>query len=84
MVVAYNGDPTRPADPKATFDAPSAGGYKTVQVGHVVAPVRGLHDREVAVELTGPPPPALWFEAYCLDRHDAGKVHRLSWAADGK
>ena len=83
LVAVYSGDPTRPVDPKATFDAP-AGGYKTIQLGHAAAPVRGLHDREVTIELTGPPPPTVWFETYCLDRHDAGKVHRVSWTAGRK
>lgn len=77
MVVAYSGDPTKPAAPKATFDAPAMG-LSTVQLGHAIRPVRGLHEREVAIELTGPPPATLWFETYCLDRHDAGKVHRVS------
>ncbi|MFO0954820.1 MAG: S8 family serine peptidase [Isosphaeraceae bacterium] len=74
MVVAYDGDPTRPADPKATFDRPVP--RTTWQAGHAVAAVRGLHRRAVRLELTRRPA-ALWFETFCLDRHDAGKVHRV-------
>ena len=46
--------------------------------------VRGLHEREVAIELTGQPPATLWFETFCLDRHDAGKVHRVSCPVEKK
>jgi len=74
-VVAYNGHPIRPADPKATQEAPGKL-LQTRQLGHTLARVRGLRETEVAIELTDKPGSALWFETFCLDRHDAGHVHR--------
>ena len=75
LVVAYNGDPTRPADAGGTVQAP-AELLQTRQIGHAMARVRGLHDTEVTIELTEKPGKAIWFETFCLDRQDAGHVHR--------
>jgi hypothetical protein len=75
MIVAYNGDPTQPAAPEGTFAKPVA--RSTWQLGHALAPVRGLHRQPISMELTGNVPAAVWFETFCLDRHDLGKVHRL-------
>jgi len=75
-VVAYDGNPSRPADPRATQEAPGEL-LQTRQVGHTIARVRGLHEADVNVELSSRPGPALWFETFCLDRHDAGNVHRV-------
>lgn len=83
MVVAYNGDPTRPADPSGTLDAPAAG-LQVRQLGHAAVPVRGLHRSPIRIACEGPVPPVLWFETYGLDRHDQGRLHRARWpAADG-
>ena len=46
------------------------------QLGHAVTRVRGLHETEATVELTRRPEAALWSETFCLDRRDAGHVHR--------
>lgn len=74
-VVAYNGHPIRPADPDATQETPGEL-LQTRQIGHTIARVRGLHETDVAIELTEKPGSVLWFETFCLDRHDAGHVHR--------
>ena len=75
VVVAYNGDSTRPADPRATMQEPGEL-LQIRQLGHATVRVRGLREADVMVELTEKPGDALWFESFCLDRHDAGHVHR--------
>ena len=75
IVVAYNGDPGRPAEPKATMANP-ARILQTKQIGHTVFRVRGLHETTVAVALTEKPGNAVWFETFCLDRRDSGNLQR--------
>ena len=76
IVVAYNGNPRKPADPGGTVAAP-AELLQTRQIGHIVVRVRGLHETAVTIQLTQKPGDAIWFETFCLDRHDAGHVHRV-------
>ena len=75
MVVVYNGDPLKPVEPGATEQAP-AEPLQVRQIGHTVTRVRGLHQSPVRIELTETPGRAVWFETFCLDRNDAGLVHR--------
>lgn len=84
MVVAYSADPTMPADSQGTFDAPSAS-LQVTQLGHVIEPVRGLAKAKTRIQLSHQPSSPVWLETYSLDRHDAGKVHRVmvEIAADG-
>ena len=42
-VVIYNGDPTRPVDPKATMESPAAE-LQTKQIGHGILRARGLRE----------------------------------------
>ena len=58
ITVAYNGDPTRPADSGGTVQAP-AELLQTRQIGHVIARVRGLHHADVTIELTEKPGKAI-------------------------
>ena len=64
LVVVYNGDPTRPAAPRATWAQPRT--LLTRQLGHAIAPVRGLHGAAVAVTL-GEVAEKLWVQACVLD-----------------
>ena len=72
IAVAYDGDPQRPAVPEATPEKSVI--LQTRQLGHAITPVRGLHGATVDIALTEPPGEAVWLEAYCLDRGEAGKV----------
>ncbi len=74
MVVAYNGDPQKPADPKASRE--HAAELQTRQIGHTISFVRGLHRKVVSIELVAKPGGAIWFETFSLDRQDEGRVHR--------
>lgn len=74
-VVAYGGDPTRPAVPAGTLEKPATE-LQTRQLGHAITSVRGLGEQLVRVPLAAKPPLNVWFEVYCLDRHDDGRVHR--------
>lgn len=76
IVVAYNGDPIKPVDRRATMQTP-AKELQTKQIGHTVVRVRGLHEAPASIELIEKPGSAVWFETFCLDRHDVGRVHRL-------
>ncbi len=71
LVVIYNGDPTRPAAPRATWERPQT--LLTRQMGHAVVPVRGLHSAGVAVTLTDIAP-ALWVQACVLDHGGSDAV----------
>jgi len=64
LVVVYNGDPTRPAAPRATFERPQT--LLTRQLGHAIVPVRGLHHAEASIALTGVTE-RLWVQACVLD-----------------
>jgi hypothetical protein len=75
MVVAYNGNPLKPVDPRATMAQP-AEILQVRQIGHRIVRVRGLHEAAVRIALTETPAGPLWFETYCLDRDDPGHVHR--------
>ena len=75
MVVVYNGNPAKPVDPKGNMRK-SAPHLQTKQIGHTITTVRGLHESPIAIELIEKPADVLWFETFCLDRHDAGHVHR--------
>ena len=64
-------------DRRGSFEKPSES-LLTKQIGHAIARVRGLHEASISVALVEPPKgDAVWVEAFCLDRHDAGKVHRV-------
>lgn len=76
IAVVYNGDPARPVAPSATYAKPA--GRTTWQLGHSVVPVPGLHRQTITLELTRKAD-TLWFETFCLDRHDAGKAHHDRW-----
>ncbi len=70
LVVAYDGNPLQPAASQATLDSPVT--LETRQLGHVIAPVRGLHGATVGIALSGVPD-ELWVQACTLDhRGDPG------------
>lgn len=71
LVVLYDGDPEAPPDPDATMQKP-AQSLQVKQIGHAITRLRGGRSALVPVPLAGEPPEAIWCEAYCLDRHDAG------------
>ena len=50
---------------------------QTRQIGHTVVRVRGLHEIIVEIQLNHKPGDTVWFETFCLDRCDAGHVHRV-------
>jgi hypothetical protein len=75
IVIAYNGDPARPADPAGTIEKP-ARLLQTKQIGHSIVRVRGLHRTSVSIELVEKPGPAIWFDTFSLDRHDGGRLDR--------
>jgi hypothetical protein len=66
LVVVYNGNPAKPAAPRATFDEPET--LVTRQLGHAIVPVRGLSGTEVTVALDPAPEGDLWAQANVLDR----------------
>ncbi|HJN14778.1 MAG TPA: S8 family serine peptidase, partial [Armatimonadota bacterium] len=68
-VVIYNGDPTRPVDPKATMESPAAE-LQTKQIGHGILRARGLRETTTTIRLVERPGPVAWAETYCLDVHD--------------
>lgn len=72
LVVAYNGDPERAAGPRATFDRPVT--LLTRQLGHAIAPVRGLGSADVTVQLTESPGEALWVQTCILDHHGDDRI----------
>ncbi len=75
IAVVYNGNPRKPASPAATVESPGPS-LQVRQIGHVITPVRGLHETAITIELTEPPGESLWVETYSLDRHDPGHLHR--------
>jgi len=75
LVVAFDGDPTRPADPRGTLAAPAAP-LQTRQLGHTIARVRGLHETAIAIALVQPPPATVWLETCCLAPATPAPVHR--------
>lgn len=64
LVVVYNGDPTRPAAPRATWDQPQT--LLTRQLGHAIVSVRGLHGATAPVVL-GEATAPLWVQVCVLD-----------------
>lgn len=70
LAVVYNGDPTRPAAPRATMEQPRT--LLTRQLGHGIAPVRGLHGTVVAVDLAEAAE-QLWVQTTVLD-HGGGEA----------
>jgi hypothetical protein len=81
VVVAYDGDPRKPAAPKATMESPVI--LKTRQLGHAAAAVRGLHRTELDIELTTSPRKGrVWLEAYITDRHTPAGLAHTSVAVD--
>jgi hypothetical protein len=83
LVVAYDGDPTKPSDPRGSMRAPATP-LQTRQLGHAIIRVRGLHEAAVAIELEKTPGRGIWFETFCLDRRDAGRVHRARIRLQGR
>ena len=67
LVVAFNGDPRKPAVPEATKENPVI--LVTRQIGHAIVPVRGLHEATARIELTENPGDEVWIEVASLDRH---------------
>lgn len=74
MVVVYNGDPTVARHPDATLDRPGPE-LQTKQLGHAIAPVRGLHENRLTIACSGPIPETVWLETFCLDRRSKS-IHR--------
>jgi len=72
LVAIFNGDPRRPAVPKATMEKPVI--LVTRQIGHAIRAVRGLHETELSVELTERPGGDLWAQVCTLDRHGSPEV----------
>lgn len=75
LVVAYNGDPSRPADPARSIDNPAAL-LQVKQTGHAIVRVRGLRRAAFRIRVAEKPGRRAWFETFCLDRGDAGRLHR--------
>ena len=76
MVVAFNGDPRKPAAPKGTIEKPII--LVTRQLGHAIGPIRGLHETTFEIELTEAPPARLWVQVCTLDRHGSGEVETVA------
>jgi subtilisin family serine protease len=75
LVVAYNGDPQKPAAPEGTCARPVE--LRTSQIGHAMSSVRGLHSTEVRIALSELPRSGrVWLEAYSADRHGPEGVAR--------
>ncbi len=75
LLVAFNGDPLKAAAPRATMAKPQI--LITRQIGHAIAPVRGLHSTEFAIKLTEAPPKRIWLQLCTLDRHGSDQVHTV-------
>ena len=72
MLVVYNGDPRKAAAPRATMAKPRL--LLTRQLGHTIAPVRGLSSAQFTVRLTDLPQSDLWLQVCTLDRHGSDTV----------
>lgn len=72
MLVVYNGDPRKAAAPRATVEKPQL--LLTRQLGHTIAPVRGLSSAQFTVRLTDLPQSDLWLQVCTLDRHGSDRV----------
>lgn len=72
LVVAFNGNPLAPAAPEGTME--NAIILKTVQIGHAIQPVRGLHESRLTVELMQKPEKELWVQASTCDRGGSDEV----------
>ncbi|HCU34826.1 MAG TPA: hypothetical protein DGT21_05045 [Armatimonadetes bacterium] len=72
MLVAYNGDPRKAAAPRATMAKPQL--LLTRQLGHTIAPVRGLSSAQFTVGLTDLPLGDIWLQVCTLDRHGSDRV----------
>ncbi len=72
IVVAYDGDPQKPADRNASRARPAS----PLQIGHTVFAIRGFQQKEILINLVSRPKGTVWFETFTLDRNDAGHVHR--------
>ena len=72
LVAAFNGDPRRPAAPRATTKKPAI--LVTRQLGHAIGPVRGLHGAVLEIELASAPAREVWVQVCALDRHGSGET----------
>ncbi|NPV46360.1 MAG: S8 family serine peptidase [Armatimonadetes bacterium] len=72
LVVVYNGNPERAAAPRATFDRPVT--LLTRQLGHAIAPVRGLSSADVTLQMTEIPGEELWVQTCVLDHHGDDRI----------
>lgn len=66
LVVAYNGDPTRPRALGGTMAHPIL--LVTRQIGHTIVRVRGLHRSACRIRLAEPHGRSLWLELSSLDQ----------------
>ena len=72
LVVAFNGNPLKPAVPKATEDRPTI--LVTRQIGHAIGPVRGLHSATFDIVLTEKPTARAWLQVCTLDHRGSDGV----------
>ena len=77
IVVAYNGNPEKTPSPEATTDKP-AKLLQTKQIGHSITDIRGLCYSDILIKPFDKPSSKIWFETFCLDLSDTGKLHRCS------
>lgn len=72
LLVVFDGDPTRPADPTASRESPAT--LVTRQRGHAIVPIRGLHSTSCTVAVEGDTPDELFLQLSSLDHHGAYEV----------
>lgn len=72
LVVVFNGNPLKPAVPRATEDSPTI--LATRQIGHAIESVRGLHSSTFDIVLTEKPSKAVWLQVCTLDHHGSAEV----------
>ena len=79
LLVAFSGDPRKAAAPRASMEKPQI--LITRQTGHAIGAVRGLHEAEFVMGLTGVPQGDVWLQVCVLDRHGSGDVDTVKIAA---
>jgi len=72
LAIVYQGDPRRPAAPQGTMLNPVL--LVNKQIGHTVAPVRGLHQANFEIGLIETPQKEVWIQVCTLDRGGSREV----------
>jgi subtilisin family serine protease len=75
LVAAFSGNPLTAAAPRGTMEKPII--LKTIQIGHAIASVRGLHETLFDIALVKSPENSPYVQACTLDQGGSDEVHTV-------